>query len=643
MMGNFDELITILKELLTNRFYPKPEYIKGVLGDGLGNVRVPNRQDFNYARFNRGTNEAFEIFNKSVPEVDGWPILIGEYPWNPGLTQVVGTDWESYLQSGWGDSVSTANPHAPTHEWRDGFIGADPSSIYLRAIAPGRAYVPSVTGSIVYVNAFEYHTGTIWPGTPGIDLQPIMSATTTGSARFAGVYVNPASNTLGVVTGTTDVDTAAFDPPLVTFPWGVIPKARVRLYGGMAGIRESDFRDARRIEHVPFTGTAGGGAPSGLAGGDLTGSYPDPRVAGLHGFPLLSTTPQAGDILMFTGSAWRPIPLDNALPDAVWPVKNRLYHSLTHNLYQQYVTFGTAPNGTYFADLWKILTNSGAGLTLSRQAGGSSDPFSHYMRIALAENSKQFGAVQYLEAQDTYPLRGQVVSLSFEAWASGITTLRATVVEWTGTADAPTAPVAFADWATGNPTLSASWAYSFTPSADITISGTRARHTIPNITIGSTANNIAVFIWTPAAESSGDHLNLANVQLERGAAATDFVARILNDERGRVVWFFEAFGGDDVNEFFGTGEAVSSTTAQPVVWFERKRIVPSFSVSAATDFAVTDSAGTPVSLTSLSFVVPSKQTVVAQAGVASGLVAGDASSLLADSTTAARIFVDARL
>lgn len=249
-MGGYDELISLLKYLLVERFMPRLDYTTGVLGDGTGAVQVPGRTDFAYARFNRGSSESFEIFNKTVPMVDGWPIKIGQLPWMAGLTQVIDTDWDAYLQSGWGDSVSTSNPHAPTHEWRDGFIGADPLPVYLRAIAPGRGYSPNATGTVVYVNAFEYHTGTIWPGTPGVDLAPIMSITATGTARFAGVYVSQ-SNTLGVVTGTTTVDSPVIEPNLVTFPFGTIPIARVRIYGGQAGFRESDFRDARQLFDFP--------------------------------------------------------------------------------------------------------------------------------------------------------------------------------------------------------------------------------------------------------------------------------------------------------------------------------------------------------------------------------------------------------
>lgn len=267
MADNYRELVGILKYLLTSRFAPMPHFIRGLLGDGAGNVLVPGRSDYNYARFNRSSGEVFEVFNKEVSQpVDGWPILIGEFPWQPGLTQVVGTDWTAYSQSGWGDSVASVQSHAPTHEWPNFSPGSDYLSVYMRAISPLRGRSGGTGTLNFFANEYEYDfvgTNVQWPGTAPIALG--VASPATGTMRYMGVYLNPATNTLGAVTGSTTTFLETGEPPRPNWPLNVFPVAYARLYGGQAYFVEQDIRDARRIfdTTLMFTGTSSGGSGGG--------------------------------------------------------------------------------------------------------------------------------------------------------------------------------------------------------------------------------------------------------------------------------------------------------------------------------------------------------------------------------------------
>lgn len=210
-----------------------------------GNLKVPGRPGY--------------VYVQQIPEDDAPPpvpvLCLGVQP-REGLT-----GWVERNRDGLWEFVEFSRvivnlpdysgqtylpPHHLDHEWPDQKPGPDAVNVYPRAHVPLRAESGAGGGLTVDVAPLRYPVGAtfvFFPGLLGLDLSASQPAV--GLARYVGIYLDPATNTIGTVDGTTVVDAAPITPPDPSFPRGCIPSAVVRLDGSQTIFTEPDFSDRR--------------------------------------------------------------------------------------------------------------------------------------------------------------------------------------------------------------------------------------------------------------------------------------------------------------------------------------------------------------------------------------------------------------
>ncbi len=164
-----------------------------------------------------------------------------------------------------------------------------------------------------------------------------------------------------------------------------------------------------------------------------------------------------------------------------------------------------------------------------------------------------------------------------------------------------------------------------------------------NVAMGACGNGIMVEVVGTIGAVTTKIFELADMQMIMGATAVDVNYQSYAQQLAMITWYFEVLGGAATTGAFAAGQATLTTAAVFFLAYARKRTVPTITDTFAGSAVVTTADGTTQALAGSGNYsrIGYSSAEVAFTGMAAGLVAGNATLLLAGAATDL-IKIDAR-
>jgi hypothetical protein len=230
---------------------------------------------------------------------------------------------------------------------------------------------------------------------------------------------------------------------------------------------------------------------------------------------------------------------------------------------------GANNDASYTLDKWLLVSDGNDIVDIAQTNSNVPTGSQNARELEVETANKKFGIVQFLENVNCESIIGQEVTLSFQAKAtSALDDVRAAIIAWDGTEDAPTADIINSWEAEGsNPTLVSNFTFENTP-ADLNVTTSFAKYSITATIDTSGAKNVAVFIWSNVTGTTAgtDKLQIGQVQLEKGSAASEFSFTNFSDQFLKCARYFRGWletSDDSANQnAIATGHNVGTTASR---------------------------------------------------------------------------------
>ena len=207
----------------------------------------------------------------------------------------------------------------------------------------------------------------------------------------------------------------------------------------------------------------------------------------------------------------------------------------------------------YTLDRWKLFSDGNDRVDVSQETSTVPTNQLHAIKLDVENTNLKFGIAQCVENENCVGLIGQQCTLSFKAKVSDTSKLdniKAAIIAWNGTADAPTDDM-ISDWENEgtDPSLVSNFTYENTPS-NLGVTTSYATYSVTATIDTSSTTNVIAFIWSDVKDTTaGHHLFITDVMLVAGTSTT--YPRIKRDDQIRnCKRYFQLFKGDQAGARF---------------------------------------------------------------------------------------------